>query len=396
MSDSIPSYYEFQNRAKVLSGTHAIEHVPWELTNMLVTKPMLVTGADLVALGLTDALLAALDDQGYAPVVFDEVPVDSSFETVADAAKRYRESGCDGIIALGGGSVIDTAKGINLVITHGLEDMHALQGNETLVGHRMVPFVAIPTTAGTGSEVTGAAVIKDTLRHVKVGFNSYNLVPDVAVLDPRMTAGLPPRITASTGMDALTHAVEAYSCLQANPLSDAHAVLAVELISGNLVEACRNGRNIEARMALANAALMAGAAFSNAMVGIVHATGHAIGGVAGVAHGDAMAIILPHAMRFNVAAAGYRYARLLLPLTNPDTFASTPPASRAEAAIGAVEALLAELTKVAGQPTTLSQVGVTREQFAAIAERAINDGAMAFNPAPVTRGDVISILEEAF
>ncbi|HEY8347702.1 MAG TPA: iron-containing alcohol dehydrogenase [Symbiobacteriaceae bacterium] len=161
---------------------------------------------------------------------------------------------------------------------------------------RHVPFAVIPITAGTGSETTLVAVIAHPEQKVKMEFVSHHFLPDVAVLDPRMTRSLPPRLTAATGMDALVHAIEACTCIQRNPLSDAYAWAAIKLIREYLPRAVANGRDIEARLAMANAALMAGAAFSNSMVGLVHAIGHACGSVARVAHGTAMAILLPHVM----------------------------------------------------------------------------------------------------
>ena len=206
---------------------------------------------------------------------------------------------------------------------------------------------------------------------------------------------LPPRLTASTAMDALTHAVEAYSCRQANPLSNAYARAAIGLIVEYLPKALDHPRAHEPRLALANGALLAGAAFSNAMVGIVHAMGHAVGGVAGVPHGDAMAILLPHGMTYNLDVAGCAYADLLLDLSGPDAYASTPAEQRGAAAIDAVRALSRTLHDRAGLPLTLCEAGVLPEHVPDIARAALDDGAMSMNPKQPTYDEVVEILKGA-
>lgn len=392
----IPAYYEFANTAKVLSGDGAIENIPFELKNLKCGNALVITNKQLRGLGVVDHVLRALADGGIAiGVLYDDVPVDSSVAVVNEVAKAFREQGCDCIVAVGGGSVIDTAKGVSIVLSSGAKDLMKVRGVDRLVGRYMTPFVAVPTTAGTGSEVTGAAVIKDTARHVKMAFASLNLVPDVAVLDPRMTLGLPQRLTGSTGMDALTHAVEAVSCRQANPLSDAYAASAIDLIREYLPVAVNDGRDAKARLAMANAALLAGVSFSNAMVGIVHALGHACGGVADVPHGDAMAVLLPHGMEYNMDCAGPRYGELLLHLAGPDVYARTPKAERPAAAVAAVRALLDWLHERTGQPTTLAECGVTEEQIPAIAKAAADDGAISMNPKDASTDDLAGILRAA-
>jgi alcohol dehydrogenase len=392
----IPAYYEFANTAKVLSGDKAIENIPFELRNLRCERVLVVTNKDLRRLGYADIVLSALADGKIGlGAVFDDVPVDSSVEVVNEIARLFTEQGCDGIVAVGGGSVLDTAKGVRIVLSAGGVDLMELRGADRLIGRYLTPLVAVPTTAGTGSEVTGAAVIKDTARHVKMGFASFDLVPDVAVLDPRMTAGLPPRLTASTGLDALTHAVEAFSCNQANPLSDGYARAAIDLVREYLPAAVANGRDTKARLAMANAALLAGVSFSNAMVGIVHAMGHACGGVANVPHGDAMAVLLPHGMKFNVGVAGERYAELLLHLAGSEVFAATPKADRAQAAIEAVRTLLAGLHESVGQPVTLTECGITADQLPEIARAAAVDGAMSMNPRFAETAEILDVLKAA-
>lgn len=392
----IPRYYEFCNSAKIVSGAKAIEHIGYELAALGASRPLVLTNKQLLELKVTTVVLGALEDsEAEVVAVYDDVPVDSSVTVVNDVARVYRETGADAIVAVGGGSVLDTAKGATIVLTHGAEDLMEYRGAESLMGRRAVAFIAIPTTAGTGSEVTSAAVIKDTDRHVKMGFTSLSLLPDVAILDPRMTVGLPPRLTASTAMDALTHAVESFSCVQANPLSDCYARAAIDLIREHLPEVMADPRDSDARLALANAALLAGAAFSNAMVGIVHAMGHATGGVADVPHGDAMAILLPHGMTYNLDVAGERYGELLLNLAGADVYASTPREQRPAAAIETVRAMMRTLHEQAGLPLTLGEAGVLPEQISEIATAALNDGAMSMNPKQPTYEELTGILKEA-
>lgn len=392
----IPSYFEFHNSVKILSGAGALEHIPFELKNLGGQRPIVLTNEMLVKLGLVEPVLAALRESEIGiGALFQDIPNDSSVQVVNRIARIYRDSGCDSIVAVGGGSVIDTAKGLNIVISENADDLMERMGVEILA-RRMQPFIVVPTTAGTGSEATLVAVIANPERNIKMEFVSYKLLPDVAVLDPRMTLSLPARLTAATGMDALSHAVEAYSCLQKNPLSDAYAFAAINLIREYLPRAMANGRDVEARMAMANASLMAGIAFSNSMVGIVHAIGHACGGVAHVPHGDAMAILLPHGMEYNLEKAGAHYAELLLPLAGADAYARTPAAERAQRAIAAVRELTERLKRVCGLPTRLSEVGVKKDDFGRIARTAINDGAAIVNPAEVGYDDVMAILEKAY
>ncbi len=392
----IPDYYEFCNSAKIVSGSHAIEHIGYELAALGASRPLVLTNKQLLELKVATVVLDALKDtEAEVVAIYDDVPVDSSVAVVNDVARVYREKGADAIVAVGGGSVLDTAKGATIVLTHGAEDLMDYRGAESLMGRRAIAFIAIPTTAGTGSEVTSAAVIKDTERHVKMGFTSLSLLPDVAILDPRMTRGLPLRLTASTAMDALTHAVESFSCVQANPLSDCYARAAIDLIREHLPKVMAEPRDEQARLALANAAMLAGAAFSNAMVGIVHAMGHATGGVAGVPHGDAMAILLPHGMAFNLEVAGDRYGELLLGLAGAEVYASTPREERPAAAIEAVRAMMRTLHEQAGLPLTLGEAGVLPEQVPDIARAALNDGAMSMNPRQPTLDELTELLKGA-
>ena len=392
------SYYEFKLPEKILSGDGALEHIPYELDLLGASRPLLLSDRGLEKVGTVDTVKAALRQGGMTPAgVFCDIPADSSIETVNTIAALYREKDCDSLIAVGGGSVIDTAKGVGMVLAQAGSDLMESAGAEVLPRGEHVPFVAVPTTSGTGSEATIVAVVKDPEAQVKIEFLSYYLLPDIAVLDPRMTETLPPRITASTGFDALVHAIEAATCLQRNPVSDAFAEKAIQLLCENLMKAVENGKDRKARMALANGSLLAGAAFSNSMVGLVHAIGHALGGVCRVPHGEAMTILLPAVMRFNLDKCRDRYAELLLPIAGPAVYAGTPPDWRAQKSIEVLTELRRSLAEKTEMPISLVETGlVRREDFEAVARTALNDGAIIVNPAEADFDEIMELLEEVW
>lgn len=393
----IPKYYEFQNSAKILSGEFAIENIPHELKELGSKNVMILTDKTLEKIGTLQTLIDSIIDKGINIAdIFTDIPPDSSLELINVVAKRYNELKCDGIIALGGGSVIDTAKGTRMILSQEKENLMDLAGCELISYGKHIPFVAIPTTSGTGSEATLVAVILNKIQNIKMEFISYFLVPDVAVLDPRMTLTLPKRITASTGMDALCHAIEGYTCLQKNPMSDAYAISGIEIIRDNLIKAVENGSDKKTRLAMANASLMAGVSFSNSMVGVIHAIGHSLGAVARVPHGDAMSILMPHCMRFNKDKLENEYAKLLLYIAGEEVYVNTPKENRADKTIEYIENMLKRLNELSGLPTKLSDANVKKEDFEAIVEKALNDGAMIVNPKQVNHDDVMKILEQAF
>lgn len=391
------AYFEFQNAVKLLCGELAIERIANELQHLNASRPLVLSDAVLAKIGTMAQVTRAMETEGVAAAaVFTDIPVDSSLAVVNRIAAFYRSRGCDSIVAIGGGSVIDTAKGVRLVLSQHTDDIFSISGLENVARGTHIPFVVVPTTAGTGSECTGVAVIKNDENGVKMEFLSPFVEPDVAVIDPRMTEGLPPKATASTGMDALCHAVEACTCLQANPLSTAYGTAAIKLIAENLVTAATNGKNRTARFNMALASTMAGIAFSNSMVGAVHAIGHALGGVCHVPHALAMTILLPHVMRYNLSHSAGAYAELLPWLVGADAAMATPADKRAEAAIAAIEALGHKLNAACGLPLSLSAAGVSKDDFPKVAEFAVNDGALIVNPRAATEQQVLEILNAAF
>ncbi|MBX9034840.1 iron-containing alcohol dehydrogenase [Gordonibacter massiliensis (ex Traore et al. 2017)] len=392
--------FEFACPTKIIAGVHALDKLPDELADRGVTHPLVMTDAGLVKLGVAAKLTDVLDAAGVAYDLFDQVPPDSSMDVVNEVARLYAERGCDGFAAIGGGSVIDTTKGAAASLACEGVDFATLQGSEILHAD-LPPFVAVPTTAGTGSEVTLVAVVADTHKHAKLSFTSYKLVPHAAILDPALTSSLPPKLTATTGMDALTHAIEAYTSIQKNPVSDAFAVKAIELIAQNLPRACAQGDDADARANLALASLLAGAAFSNAMVGVVHALGHSLGGLCHIPHGQAMMMLLPHCVRFNLYHGVHAgVCGELLAHLAPDRAAELGPAAMpAERDLAFCDELFAlneRYHRDYGVPLRLSELGVEHDQLAAVAKQARYDGAALYNEVEITLEDALEILEATY
>ena len=390
----IPHYYQHFCPVKILSGHNAVSNIPFELDILGCKRAMIVTDNGVVGAGLINIVREAFSDSdreiGY---IFDETPPDSSNRLVNKLAKLFEKQKCDCFVAVGGGSALDTAKGANIVISEGTDDILKLQGNE-IIKADLFPMSAVPTTAGTGSEATKVAVIYNEEKNTKMAFVSDRLYPRVAVLDSRMTMTVPPRLTAATGMDALTHAVEAYTCLQKNPIDDIFARAAIELVRKYLVRATENGRDEEARLGMANASLFAGIAFSNSMVGMVHALAHACGGVCHVPHGLANAILLPHGLEYNIASVPQYIAELSGMLGGSIEYMEVR--DQAMVTVSLVKNLLSRLNRISGIPMRLRDAGVSEDKLPAIARGAVNDGALAFNPAEVSYEEALEVLKQAF
>ncbi|HKK56662.1 iron-containing alcohol dehydrogenase [Marinobacter sp.] len=390
-------YYEFFCPVKVIAGRAALEHIPYELTGLAATRPMIVTDKGVRAAGLLDPVIAACEESGLEIVsIYDDVPPDSSTSVVKEIAGIYRSEKCDSLIAVGGGSAIDTAKAVNILVSEGGDDISKYSG-AGIIKHPLKPFLVVPTTAGTGSEVTSVAVITDTTRSVKLPFSSSFLLPNAAVIDPRMTMTLPPHITAATAMDAMTHATEAFTCMAKNPLSDAYATSAIRKISQFLLPVMDNPKDATGRLELAQASTMAGIAFSNSMVGLVHALGHATGAICHLPHGMCMSLYLPYVLEYNLETIREPLGELLLYLEGPEVYASTPFNRRAEATISALRKLRDELHKRCRLPRTLKETGsVEEDQLDTIAEMALDDGAIMFNPKEVLLEDARAVLQRAW
>lgn len=295
---------------ETLEGPGSVKKLPELIKEKGYSKVLVVTDKVLMDLGLPKGMLEAMDEGGIEYVIYDGVQPNPTDRNVNEGLKLFRESGCQAMVAFGGGSPMDCCKGIGAMAVKKGKTVEQLQGLFKVL-HRIPTIFAVPTTAGTGSETTVAAVITNEKTHHKASMNDTSLMPKYAVLDPELTVGLPPKVTSTTGMDALCHAVEAYTNNTYNSkLEKKLSEDAVKLIYDNLYEAYTDGSNIKARQNMQKAAFYAGRAFTRGCVGYVHAIGHTLGGLYGTPHGLAMSVILPHVMRQFGSAAHERLARL--------------------------------------------------------------------------------------
>ncbi|MBN1499756.1 MAG: iron-containing alcohol dehydrogenase [Spirochaetes bacterium] len=388
-----PAFYEFYSPVKILSGDNALDNIPYELSKKNSSNPLIITDEGVSKSGILKIVTKILKSGKIKNnVIFDKTPRDSSLEVVQELAAVFKKNKCDCIIAIGGGSVIDTAKGVRILVTNRTNNLKSLSGVNRINPSSVALFI-LPTTSGTGSEATQVAVISDNQKGEKMLFVSPYIYPDMAVLDPRLTVTLPPKLTAMTGMDALTHAVEAYTCTQKNPVSDAFASTAVKMVFSNLMSAVKNGSNKKARMELANASLLAGIAFSNSMVGAVHSIGHACGAVAHIPHGHAMSVILPEIMKYNFKKSSALYGELLLYAAGAEVYAATPEKERGTKLIGFINTMKSELEKKCGLSMLLPSDIFDAKMIKSVAEYAINDGSMLNNPLEMTVAQVEKVLK---
>ncbi|WP_193369448.1 iron-containing alcohol dehydrogenase [Pelagibius marinus] len=342
-----------------------------------MTRPLLVTDAGLTALGLTAQI------GGYfatMPAVYDGTPANPTEAAVLEALERYKAEKCDGIVALGGGSSIDLAKGLRLLAVHAppLADYAAVEGGVAKIKGPLPPMIAAPTTAGTGSEVgRGAVIIMEDGR--KLGVLSPLLLPSIAVCDPELTYGLPPQLTAATGMDALAHCLETYMSPAVNPPAEAIALEGLARGFGALRRAVADGRDKEARWDMMMAAMEGAMAFQKGL-GAVHALSHPLGALPGLSlhHGTLNAVLLPAVLRFNRAAIGAKWDKLAVLLG------------------GAPDEVIARLNAEIGLPATLSAMGVGEAVLPAIAKAALKDHCHATNPRLASEADYFALLQEAF
>ena len=379
--------FEYNNPTKIIFGENSVKEIGLEVNNLGCSKALIVTDKGVVDAGLADRVEKALGKR-YAGT-YDRCTQDSSFQLVNEGAAFALEKGADCLVSVGGGSVIDTAKGMAIVMKEGgkLQDYSGMQ----VLSRPQTPHIVVPTTAGTGSEVTWAAVIKDWDNNAKELFCDYFIIPDKAVLDPTMVAGLPPLLTASTGMDAFTHAVEAIHALQRQPITDAMALHSIRLITKYLPRCVEKGDDLVARGQQQIAATMAGVAFGNAQVGLVHAMAHSLGALFEVPHGLANAILLPYVMHFNLEKCADRYAMVAEAMG-----LGTWNLPELEAGKKAADAVW-QLTKKIGLPQKLREVGVPEDGLATAAELSLSDGAIVYNPRMVIDSEeVLEVYREAW
>lgn len=351
-------------------------------------RALVVTDPGLVRAGIATAVEDSFRQAGFAIERFEQVqpnPKDVDCEAGGTAARRFRT---DVIVAVGGGSVIDEAKAIAVLTTHPGR-IRDYEGRGRVPG-KVPPIVAVPTTAGTGSEVTRSAVITDTERRFKMTVKDLKLAPKLAVVDPETTYGLPAGLTASTGMDALVHAVEAYTCRVANPMSDAMAAAAIALIYPALRTVVQNGRDRQARYDMMVGSLMAGVAFSHSDVGAVHCLAEALGGLYDVPHGVANSMFFPAVTAFNAPAAPERHARVAAICGLPVTGLAAEEAARL------LVDELAQLAADIGIPKFSSLKQVRPEDFAFLADSSYRNGSTPDNCREISMADYLRLLNESY
>lgn len=380
--------YGFYIPTVTLMGIGAHKEVGRQVKVLGGKKPLLVTDKGITQAGMTDRIKSLIkEDTGIDVVVFDETVPNPTDKNVHDGLKVFKDNGCDMIISLGGGSSHDCAKGIGIVATNGgnIRDYEGIDKST----RSMPPFIAINTTAGTASEMTRFCIITNTDTKVKMAIVDWRVTPNVAINDPLLMLGMPPSLTAATGMDALTHAVEAYVSTIATPVTDACALKAIELISRYLRSAVANGADIEARDQMAYAEYLAGMAFNNASLGHVHAMAHQLGGFYDLPHGVCNAILLPHVERFNLIAKLDRFVDIAIAMGENVEGLSTRDA--AEKALQAIE----KLSRDVGIPSGLKELGVKKEDIPIMAQNAMKDACGLTNPRCPSLQDIIQIYENA-
>lgn len=420
----LPEYYQFSLPTKVKYGIGLASRLGDELADFPKNRALLVTDKVIQSTGLAKKVIEGLKGSKVEVVaVYDNVPPNSEIKVVTEAAELGVANRCDMVIAVGGGSVLDSAKVINLLMVKGgpLEKHMGAQ----LLKERLLPYIAIPTTSGTGSEATQFAVISDDANSVKLPFAEDYFLPDIAILDPEMTATMPGKVTAATGMDALTHAIECYVGANPNPVSDALALHAIELIAQNLLQAVAVPDDLNARGAMLTASFIAGVAFNHSGVGIVHGISHALGGVYHIPHGLANSIILPFSVEYNLEVSAARYARIaqifgdsgFYPVKELnqlvarfDNFTMNQAITqlslvdewltkqRAQSLAGKLRALNQKLNALCGHPLNLREAGVKDglAKLEQVVRTAMEDGAMLNNPVPATAEGVRAIVKEAY
>jgi choline dehydrogenase len=370
---------------RFVHGPGAIRRLGEVLAELGVRRPLLVTDKGVVAAGLADSALGHLEDA----VVFDEVYANPDIDLVGRASALYREEGCDGLAALGGGSSMDTAKAVGVEVAHGGSIVDYEYG-ATPITERIPPLVAVPTTSGTGSEATLWAVITDHDRKIKFNVGGTPLIgAHVALVDPELTLALPPAITAATGMDALSHAIECYTCDYHQPFNDAVALLAIELVGRWLRVAYEDGGNLEARTNMAHAATLGGLAYGTESAGAAHAMSQSAGGVHDCPHGALTARVLGPVCEYNAPAAPERYARIAQGLG-----VDVHGLSELDAAMAGVEGVY-RLTDDVGIPD-MEELGFSEDEIPMLARIAYEDPQTIGNPREVDAAAYEEIYRNAF
>lgn len=350
-------------------------------------KALIVTDSILNQLGVVDKVSKLLTEAGISSVTYDGTAPNPTVENVEAGLALLKEHQCDCVISLGGGSPHDCAKGIALVASNGgkIADYEGVDRSAKL----QLPLISINTTAGTASEMTRFCIITDTARHIKMAIVDKNVTPILSVNDSELMIGMPKGLTAATGMDALTHAVEAYVSIAANPITDACALKAVAMISESLRKVVDNGGDATARENMAYAQFLAGMAFNNASLGYVHAMAHQLGGFYNLPHGVCNAVLLPHVQAYNIQAAAGRLKDIAQAMGVDVSAMSDEQGAKA-----CIEEIR-KMAKDVGIPAGLKELGVKEEDFKTLAENALKDACAITNPVQGSESDVIELFRQA-
>lgn len=381
---------QFKVPPLIVTGIGSVKEVGVLVKN-LGRKALLVTDHNLEKIGLLEEIKKSLEKAHISYAIYNQVNTEPTTEHVEEGLKAFKESKADFLIALGGGSPIDAAKAISILFSNEGKISDYMGANK--IPESGPPLVAIPTTAGTGSEVTQFTIITDTSRDVKMLIASPYLIPRLALLDPLLTIQMPPKITAATGIDALTHAIEAYVSLKAQPLSDTLALDAIKLISKNLRPAWANGDNLEARCNMLMGALEAGIAFSNSSVALVHGMARPLGAYFHIPHGISNAVLLPTVMEFSIPGNPQRYAEIAQAMGEIIEGLSTLDAAYLAARV--LKRLNADL-----KIPSLRELGVDEKKFNSVvtqmAADALASGSPGNNPRKATQEEIIELYKKVF
>lgn len=379
--------FTFSVPQNIIVGKGSLAKLPEVAEKLGGRRAFIISGPHLNKMGIVQSCADAMKAKGIESSVFTETEGNPSVETVDKAAAAFKESGADFIVALGGGSPMDVAKAVGVVAKYG-GSITEYEGADKVPGD-IIPLIAVPTTAGTGSEVTAFSVITDHSRNYKLTVFSYKLIPSYAILDAELLTTAPVSVAAACGIDAMVHALEAYISTAASPFSDAMAEKALELIGGNIRSYVANRGDIEAAENMLVGSLFAGIAFSWARLGDVHAMSHPVSAYFNVPHGVANAILLPTIVEYNMLADKGKYLNIY------NYIAELPAATEEFTADMLVDELL-DLNESLGIPAGLEEVGVTRDKFDAMADDAMKSGNIAVNPRSTTKSDVLALYEKAF
>ena len=372
----------FYYPTKVIFGPGAIERLPLEIAAFKMSRPLVVTDGGLAKSPVFDRVLGIIRKRCGDAVVFDQVLPNPTEKNVLDGVARYQEAKCDGVIGVGGGSPLDAAKAITLKATHALPlaEYDDLKDGSDRISSNVPPFLAVPTTSGTGSDVSRSSVITLTATNRKTVIFSPFLMPKVSVSDPELTLGMPVHITAGTGMDAFTHNLEAYLAKGYHPLSDAIALGGVKLVWHYLPRAVADGNDLEARTQVMASAIMGATAFQKGL-GAVHSLAHPLSTIAGMHHGTSNAVLLPPVMRFNATVVADRLKDLATAMS-------------AEPTVDAAIQCVLELNRLC-RIGTLRDYRVTEDMIVPMAAKAMEDGCRLCSPRDVSEQDMIQLYKEA-